>query len=222
MRDPVAWVEAWRAAGAAGGDPVVLAVIEGLARRAAAQQGEARQRIVGRLQALVAQAGLSITPPPPSAPACAHDRPGLAALADLVERLGRHVAAPAASPVPARAGARRRGAGAITAPVAAPPVSLKAVTAFKGTWARLRAEQRLRQALSQVPAMAGPLNSSHVVHRGLQAMQALSPAYLDAFLAHVDALAWLEQAAGMGDAVQRAATPPGGGRTARGPAKHKD
>ena len=56
------------------------------------------------------------------------------------------------------------------------------MSAFKGTWARLRAEQRLRQALAQVPAMAGPLNSSHVINRTLQAMRDLSPEYLDAFM----------------------------------------
>ena len=78
----------------------------------------------------------------------------------------------------------------------AAPVALKTVTAFQGTWSRLRTEQRLRQALAQVPPKAGPLNSSQVVHRALQTMQALSPAYLDAFLAHVDGLIGLEQAAG--------------------------
>jgi hypothetical protein len=80
------------------------------------------------------------------------------------------------------------------------------VTAFKGTWSRLRAEQRLRQALAQVPAMAGPLNSSLVINRTLQAMRDLSPEYLDAFMLNVDTLLWLEQASGAGDLTPRAAT----------------
>ena len=51
--------------------------------------------------------------------------------------------------------------------------------------------------------MAGPLNSSHVINRTLQAMRDLSPEYLDAFMQHVDTLLWMEQASG-GDLVPRA------------------
>lgn len=111
----------------------------------------------------------------------------LAGLSALVDRLGR---------VPAPAPNRT------TLPAAARP--LRAVSAFKGTWSRLRAEQRLRQALAEVPPQAGPLNSSHVVHRALQTMHALSPEYLDAFMSHVDTLLALEQASG-GDLQTRPA-----------------
>jgi hypothetical protein len=93
----------------------------------------------------------------------------------------------------------------------APPASLRSVAAFKGTWSRLRTEQRLRQALDQVPAMAGPLNSSHLVSRALRAMHDLSPDYLDAFMSHIDTLLWLEQASG-GDLAPRRATAPEGRR----------
>ena len=106
----------------------------------------------------------------------------LAGLSELIDRLGRspsHTAPPAS---------RRN-----------------AVTAFKGTWSRLRAEQRLRQALAQVPAMAGPLNSSHVINRTLQTMRDLSPEYLDSFMLHVDALLWLEHASGAGARAVRKA-----------------
>ncbi|MDE2505175.1 MAG: DUF2894 domain-containing protein, partial [Burkholderiales bacterium] len=82
---------------------------------------------------------------------------------------------------------------------------LKAVTAFQGTWMRLRAEQRLRQAGAGVPAGAGPLNSAQLVSRALQAMRELSPPYLDAFIAHIDTLLWLEQCA---DAARPAAPRP--------------
>lgn len=111
----------------------------------------------------------------------------LAGLSALVDRLGRMPA-----PVP----------NLTSLPAAARP--LRAVSAFKGTWSRLRAEQRLRQALAEVPAQAGPLNSSHVVHRALQTMHALSPQYLDAFMSHVDTLLALEQASG-GDVLARPA-----------------
>jgi len=112
----------------------------------------------------------------------------LAGLSALVDRLGR-MPAPAPS--------------LTSLPVATRP--LRAVSAFKGTWSRLRAEQRLRQALAEVPAQAGPLNSSHVVHRALQTMHALSPEYLDAFMSHVDTLLALEQASG-GDVLARPAS----------------
>lgn len=122
---------------------------------------------------------------------------GLDALRALVDRLGRATA---------------RAAGTAAAPA---PLPLKAVSAFGPTWTRLRAERRLREALDQVPAQAGPLNSSQVLHRALKELHALSPAYLDAFLRHVDTLLWLEQSAGLGD--PRPGTPargrPGSRRT---------
>ena len=67
---------------------------------------------------------------------------------------------------------------------------------FKSIWVRLRAERLLHQALAQVPSLAGPLNSSHVVNRALHTMRDLSPEYLDAFMSHIDTLQWLEQASG--------------------------
>jgi hypothetical protein len=142
-------------------DPVRRRVIEGLARRAAAQQGETRERLLQRVQALSAAM---------AAPAAGKAEPvaapggALAALRALVDRLGRTPKGPA--------------------------------TALRSTWTRLRVEQRVRQALDQVPANAGPLNSSYVVHRALHAMREISPAYLDAFMSHVDTLRWLEEAAG--------------------------
>jgi len=59
--------------------------------------------------------------------------------------------------------------------------------------------------------MAGPLNSSHVVNRTLQAMRDVSPQYLDAFMQHIDTLLWLEQASG-GDLTLRTAAPAERGR----------
>lgn len=157
-------------------DPVEAAVLAAMQRRAAALQGPAQQWLLQRIEARRAA-------PPPAGPRPSprHPAGALAELSNLVDRLGRM--APAQK--------------------AAAPQPLKAVAAFKGTWSRLRAEQRLRQALSQVPAMAGPLNSSHVVNRALQTLHGLSPEYLDAFMSHVDTLLWLEQASG-GDLAPRA------------------
>lgn len=130
-------------------------------------------------------ANSGVAPPVLVADEFAARREVLASLSALVDRLGR-VPAPAPS--------------LTSLPVVARP--LRAVAAFKGTWSRLRAEQRLRQALAEVPAHAGPLNSSHVVHRALQTMHTLSPEYLDAFMSHIDTLLALEQASG-GDVLAR-------------------
>lgn len=134
-----------------------------------------------------AAANTGVTTPRSVAEELAARREVLASLSALVDRLGR---VPASAP------------SATSLPVATRP--LRAVAAYQGTWSRLRAEQRLRQALAEVPAQAGPLNSSHVVHRALQTMHALSPEYLDAFMSHVDTLLALEQASG-GDVLARQA-----------------
>ena len=215
--DPVAAVACWHAALPMPPHPVDRAAIDALARRAATHQGEARTRLLQRLQAWMAApsrstAGaapdLSAAPPPPPPAA------GLQALSALVDRLGRvgpkaaptataeTAADPAARRKPAatarRGGAARQVAASATA-LDPSPAPLKAMAAFSGTWSRLRAEQRLRQALAQVPAQAGPLNSSQLVYRTLRQLHALSPAYLDAFMAHIDTLLALEQATGLAE-----------------------
>ena len=44
-----------------------------------------------------------------------------------------------------------------------------------------------------MPPPAGPVNTLHLLHRALVGMQAVSPEYLQHFVAHADALLWLEQ-----------------------------
>ncbi|WP_341893017.1 DUF2894 domain-containing protein [Variovorax sp. YR752] len=208
--DPIAAVEAGRACGAARVDPVAWCVIEALARRAAAQQGEARRLLVARVERLL-DAHAAATPAAAPGDAVPDERmarrAALAGLSELVDRLGRSAAPPGALPpgTPSRA------------PSSGP---LKAVTAYQGTWSRLRAEQRLRQALAQVPAQAGPLNSLHVVHAALRTMHELSPAYLDAFMSHVDTLLWLEQASG-GNLAARPAARVESARRPRAPSARK-
>lgn len=188
--DPQAAVAACRAGGGAERDPVRFHVVEALARRAAAQQGLARQLLVRRVQQLVGE--LMQAPPVPPVASSPTSSAAQVALRGLVDRLGRPsggLDATASSGAAAPSSRLREDR----------PPPLRAVASHTATWSRLRAQQRLRQALAQVPAKAGPLNSSHVVHRALQALHGLSPAYLDAFMAHVDTLLWLEQAAGMAD-----------------------
>lgn len=165
-------------------DAMRAAVADALRRRAAAQDGPARQAIEQRVQRLQDAYEAAAAPTTTAEPA----RHALADLSALVDRLGRSTGAPVRSAVPDRPAA--------ATPRAASPPPLRSMTAFRGTWSRLRAEQRLRQALAQVPAQAGPLNSSHLVHQVLREMHRLSPAYLDAFMAHVDTLLRLEQDSG--------------------------
>ena len=197
--DPVAAVAAWRAQAAAPVDAVGFAVLEALARRAQAQQGEVRRRLVLRIEALRTEQAASGTAARSAAPLRVEQaarRTVLSGLSEQIDRLGRSPKKRAAiGPAPSVEAARVAGER--------PAPRHDAVSAFQGTWLRLRAEQRLRQAQAQVPAMAGPLNSSHLVNRALRAMHDLSPAYLDAFLSSVDTLLWLEQA---GDLASRAAT----------------
>lgn len=71
---------------------------------------------------------------------------------------------------------------------------LKSVSGFRERWSGLQAGQRLQQALGQGPEQAGPLNSHRLVLRSLAQIQALSPAYLQRFMAQADVLLWLERA----------------------------
>ncbi len=141
------------------------------------------------------------------------------------ERAGNSAAAPGAR---SRAGGGRasaKGTPARAEPAALPEIDLETVALhsaaapaaslelasvrrFRGTWSRLSAQERLRQTFEQVPPQAGPLNALHLLHRALVQMQELSPDYLQHFVAHVDALLWLEQ-------VHQAAQAPSAARSSR-------
>lgn len=70
---------------------------------------------------------------------------------------------------------------------------LPEVDYFQKTWSRLSTGLRLQQSQRQVPENAGPLNSSHLIHRSLLLMQERSPGYLQYFLSYIDTLSWMEQ-----------------------------
>jgi hypothetical protein len=154
-------------------DPVRFRVIEAMARRAMPLGGEARRLLDGKVAQLLAHYREDLQR--------AHADPAQARvdtrqpprqgnpLAELMAHIARH--APGG-----------------------PQPELKALTQFRRTWTGLKVDQRLTQSLAKVPANAGPLNSHHLVHRTLQLMRDLSPDYLHRFMAHVDALLWLEQA----------------------------
>ena len=200
--DPAPLIAAWRASGADRRDPVRFRFIEALARRSEAHHGETRRVLEARLALALQAFGARVE----AADAAGHGAPGRSAappaaagglLAGLVRDLRREMApdtGPApAGPVqtrPARAVAGGAGGG--------PAVSgeLAALRYFRNTWARLSADQRLSQSRATVPGNAGPLNSEALVLRALTLMREISPEYLGHFMAHVDALQWLEQAQG--------------------------
>lgn len=175
-------LQAWREQGVDRLDPVRFRVIEALARRAQAHQGEVRRILDDKVARLLVAYGETIdkaggaTPPDRMAP----ERPRETALGALL----KHMAQQASS----------------CAPEGGQPLShehapeLKTMRDHKHVWSRLSADQRLKQSLARVPHNAGPLNSNQLVHRSLVLMRELSPAYLYRFLAYVDALSWIHQA----------------------------
>ena len=161
-------------------------LMQALARRAATHSGPVRRLLDARLAELSAAQGGAADAV--AAPGDAHgdasgDAIPAARATDGPGPLGwlaRELARAHAAPTPE----------GLTAP---PQRELQVLKRHRATWTRLSAEERLRQALAQVPAQAGPLNSHHLVHRALMLMQATSPEYLQRFVPYVDALLALDQ-----------------------------
>jgi hypothetical protein len=170
MDDPVAWAEAQAA-----GDPVRQRVLQGLARRAAAQpQGALRERLVSLLE----QRAQKATAERPVLRAANAPSP----LAELVARLRPMHASP----------------------------ELRNVQAHRRTWGDLRLARRLAEVEAPVPDTLGPLNSQVLVRRALQQLKALSPDYLQRFIAQLDGLAALAPLQATAEAEAKPA-----GKTAR-------
>ena len=207
---PEAELAALRAAGLDQADPVRFAYLQALARRLPAQPARAQALLAERLRqaaaALRAVPPRPAPPPPPSAPVPAG---GLGALLAQLAPPASPVAAAASATTPGAAVAPSAGRAQPT-PAAVAPVELKSVRHFRQAWKRLNAEQRLAQSRAALPQNAGPLNSQHLVHKALQQMRQLSPAYFERFVAQVDGLMWLEQALG-----EAAAREPASGRPRR-------
>ena len=73
---------------------------------------------------------------------------------------------------------------------------LRSAQRFRETWERIGAEVQVQQARERAPQNAGPLNPQRLMIETLARMGALSPHYLRRFLAHAQALLWLEQVQG--------------------------
>jgi hypothetical protein len=157
---------------------------EALARRASAHAGAARRLLDARLAALMDK--LPGASEATAERAVQRSRPG--PLAELVAQAARQKSMPVLAPAttPRDATTDKAASG--------PAADPKTLQFFKQTWSRLSAEQRLAQSRASLPENAGPLNSQHLVHRSLTLMQALSPGYLERFVAYIDALQWVEHA----------------------------
>lgn len=158
-------------------EPLRFHHVSALARRTAGLAGPVRQLLETRLAAALA------------------DLQQRLALADITTPTlpSAHRVPSSAAPTPGPLASLLRRQGSVDS--AAPPPELQAVQRFAGTWAQLRVDQQLRRALTRQPDNAGPLNSQRLVLQTLQQLRGLSPAYLQRFMAHAEALLWLQDSA---------------------------
>ncbi|MDI1246204.1 MAG: DUF2894 domain-containing protein [Rhodoferax sp.] len=171
-----------RLAGAADFDAVTFRYLQTLSERVAREQGEVRrllevrlaqglQRLQGRFEQAQKAARHHVARQPGSVPP--------APLGELL----RYIVQQAPQPVDAGAWCRANGARP----------ELKSVQHFRATWSKLSVDKQVAQALDQAPRNAGPINSHMLVLRSLALMRELSPAYLNRFMASVDALLCLDE-----------------------------
>ena len=171
-------LEALRAEGLHGHDPVRFRYLEALAARLPGQPPAVRRVLAQRLQ----DAATAYAERARSTPAQAVAAPVPAAESPLA-RLLRERQAHAQADVDS---ARMEGGANAS--------DMRSVRAFGEVWSRIAAERQVAQALGRGPENAGPLNPHKLMLRSLRLMRGLSPDYLRRFLAQMDALLWLEQA----------------------------
>lgn len=165
-------LDAWREQQADRLDPLRFHFLEALERRTAAHDGEVRRMLDEKLSMHMDAYAIELKKTEAAtAPASAPARETLGSLMDHIANhaAGHGVARPSSFP------------------------ELPALDAFRKTWSRIHGESQLRQALDHLPANAGPLNSSALVHRSIVLMRDISPGYLKQFLSYVEALSWMEQ-----------------------------
>jgi len=98
---------------------------------------------------------------------------------------------------------------------------LPALEDFRRLWSQQRTREQLRATLQPPPAGAGPLNSASLAHRALALMRTASPGYLQHFMAHLDALSWLEQMRASGSLAPEGGPGTPGARTTKAPRGRK-
>lgn len=222
LEDLQARLQAWRREGLWRVDPLRFAQLESLLRRTQSQTASVRARLQERLQALLQDYAARI---PPARQLVAEQGAPLAAAQPALARslralqttgdkrgLRRLAAGAALRTEPALAELNRHlqqrsptVRAALPGEVSAGREELASVRAFRRVWGRRASLDRLALARLRQPVHAGPLNSHALVLQSLELMQQLSPDYLRHFLAHVEALQWLEQASQAGSAPAAAA-----------------
>jgi len=208
--DARAMLDAWRESGADRLAPARFRFLDAMARRAAAQDGEARRRLDARLATLIQAYEADLERAAPTSACAAPDAPA----ASLRGPLGQ-LADALAAPAPAGDG----GDGSFAAELRAAYPDLPALEYFRGVWSRVSADRQVRQSQKQVHKNAGPLNSNQIVHRTLSLMRELSPGYLQQFLSYTDALMWMEQMAAAVAPPPKDAPRASAKKTARGKAR---
>lgn len=86
-----------------------------------------------------------------------------------------------------------------------PNDELAGAARFRRAWSRSRAQDSVAMAAAQRPPNAGPLNSQVLALQSLQLMHRLPGDYLRHFVAHVEALQWLQAMAPLVTAPARKA-----------------
>ncbi|MCD0505355.1 DUF2894 domain-containing protein [Bordetella petrii] len=199
-------LDAWREQGADRLDPLRFHTLQGMARRAAGLRGEARRILDGKLAEQMAQYGARVAATARAGQG--EEKPAARAVDSTLAGLLAHIEA--------QAGLQAESAPDNPAGRRALYPELESLDYFRATWARVSTDRQLRQSEEQVHENAGPLNSNHLVHRGLQLMREQSAGYLHQFLAYLDALSWMDQLNHSGAlAGKPVARPRKSGRTAR-------
>lgn len=168
-----AQLQAWRTQGADRADPARFDILQALAARISAHEGEARRLLEARLAGLMQAYAEALAQRPSAAPAAKHATVPASGLRELVAALQPRVGQFPDHDTPRMAPAM--------------------LTEARETWAQVRTDSQLRASLHDLPADAGPLNSGMLVHRALHLMRATSPGYLQHFIAYADTLSSLEQ-----------------------------
>lgn len=189
---------AWRQQHAERLDPLRFRFIEALARRVDAHHGQARRLLEQKLSALLDAYAADLARMPAATTAVADiDTDDGKAVADADAAPPATATTTACSPLGELlqrfAGGTANDANDSATAMPPQPAQLPALDDARRLWTELRSRSQLRQSLQQAPSDAGPLNSGVLVHRSLALMRALSPGYLQHFLAYVDALSWLQR-----------------------------
>ncbi|RUL79088.1 DUF2894 domain-containing protein [Dyella choica] len=173
-------LDAWRKQRADRMNPVRFQFIEAMERRAASHTGEVRRLLDDKLSELLDAYASDLEKAADNATApCPPER---GALGVLIDHIASHAAA------------RSNELAAKGVPLYRHDFpSLGMLDEFRKIWSQVRAQSQLLQSLEPVPAHAGPLNSSALVHRSITLMREWSPEYLQHFLSYVDDLSWMAQ-----------------------------